>query len=65
MTHQDNIVLQVQRQANGTYSVFDALTGNTVTEGLQSQNYDVVVGRMAEDRGGSWEEIAPAESCED
>ncbi len=51
------IVLRVQRQADGTYSVFDAETGCAVTEGLQQQNYDILVNRMAADRGGDWEEI--------
>lgn len=54
------IVLQIQRQANGTYSAFDAKTGYTATEGLQEQSYHSTADRMAADRGGDWEEIEPA-----
>lgn len=50
-------VLEVQQQSDGTYSVFDAETGYTVTEGLQQQNYDSIVTRMATDRDGDWIEI--------
>ena len=57
MNTKSKIVLQVQRQANGTYSVFDAENGYSVTEGLQQQNYDVIADRMAAARGGDWEEI--------
>lgn len=57
MNTKSKIVLQVQRQANGTYSVFDAETGYSVTEGLEQRNYDVIADQMAAARGGDWEEI--------
>lgn len=55
----NQIVLQVQRQTNGTYSVFH-VDGWTVTVGLQPQNYDIIADQMAADFGGEWEEIPAA-----